>query len=701
MNTRLMKTFVCYRSSHHHQRQYYSERFTSPPPMKTPYKIIIIIILICSGIYFLNIKSTSNTNTTAQNIYQPSSLNFLTRNHEKIPVQPSLISTKNELGDISYFVNTYGCRMPHFPVKNTEIKLYMHRPKKIDCTKPLISSNNNYVWISMSKLEMQTIYSIDTIKDLRCYYQAFRRKSDNLVKMNNDMHPINYGERVKVNDEFIRVICDYKNITNFHQDYHMFVPRKMWIEKNIRSKMKKNLYLPTKKYNVMVFGLDSMSRLNFQRQMPLSFKYLKDDMKAFEFLGFNKVGDNTYPNLIPTLTGFSEKELEETCLFRGKKSHYDNCYFIWKTFTEAGYITNFSEDVNYLGLFNFMRQGFIEQPTDYYLRPIFRLMENHIASQKIINVFMCLGGRHPFNIFTDYIRKFLHQLSSIPFFSFFWSTSMTHDDFNNGQYIDKDFLEFLRDLKSSSNNTIFMFMSDHGIRWGEFRETYQGMMEERQPMLYIILPDDFKSQYSKATNNLKNNAHRLITHFDIYETLKDLANTSTLASKELSSRIKEIYDAEPMPRGITLFAPIPINRTCEAAGIDDHWCTCHQKHIISQTDKRVQQSARYIVNKINTMLEMYRQCQTLYLMSISEAVLLTSNKNITKRSSTKSFIDITVRLVTKPGLGEFEGTIRHEPDDKRNMKLLLIGTISRINLYGKQSHCVDDYNMKLYCFCNR
>lgn len=52
-----------------------------------------------------------------------------------------------------------------------------------------------------------------------------------------------------------------------------------------------------------MIGLDSMSRLNTMRQLPRSYRYIKDQMDAVVMLGFNKVGENTYPNVIPMLTG--------------------------------------------------------------------------------------------------------------------------------------------------------------------------------------------------------------------------------------------------------------------------------------------------------------------------------------------------------------------------------------------------------------
>lgn len=54
---------------------------------------------------------------------------------------------------------------------------------------------------------------------------------------------------------------------------------------------------------VAVIGLDSMSRLNFMRQLPLSYRFITENLGGVVLLGFNKVGENTFPNVIPMLTG--------------------------------------------------------------------------------------------------------------------------------------------------------------------------------------------------------------------------------------------------------------------------------------------------------------------------------------------------------------------------------------------------------------
>lgn len=240
-------------------------------------------------------------------------------------------------------------------------------------------------------------------------------------------------------------------------------------------------------------------------------------------------------------------------------------------------------------------------------------------------------------------------------------------------------------------------MSDHGIRWGAYRNTYQGMMEERQPFLYLVPPKWFPDKYPMAMKNLLANRRQLTTHFDLYETLHDLIDLdASISVPAIKERAQELIENDPLPRGISLFLPVPPSRTCYLAGISPHWCTCHEKNPVATSDARVLRVARMIVQGINQKVKTYPQCQPLSLNSISDANVGISNRDIVGKNSTTHFSDITVRLQTKPGYAEFEATVRLHDDGE----LELTGTISRTNLYGKQSQCVDDYKVKLYCFCD-
>ena len=63
-----------------------------------------------------------------------------------------------------------------------------------------------------------------------------------------------------------------------------------------------------------------------------------------------------------------------------------------------------------------------------------------------------------------------------------------------------------------------------------------------------------------------------------------------------------------------------------------------------------------------------------------------------------TYIDYQLTIQTKPGDAMFEGTLRFD-EEKKTVQMM--GDISRINKYGTQSHCVDETNVKKFCFCKK
>ena len=65
-------------------------------------------------------------------------------------------------------------------------------------------------------------------------------------------------------------------------------------------------------------------------------------MSAFELIGYNKVTDNTFVNIVPMTTRQFVKELPWTKDM--KYVPFDTYDFIWKKYSQHGYITLYSED---------------------------------------------------------------------------------------------------------------------------------------------------------------------------------------------------------------------------------------------------------------------------------------------------------------------------------------------------------------------
>lgn len=111
-----------------------------------------------------------------------------------------------------------------------------------------------------------------------------------------------------------------------------------------------------RKLSILVIGIDAVSRLNFQRSMPLTKQYL-DSQGWFEFRGHNKIGDNTYPNLMAFLSGLNETMITSAGICEPEKTYgLDKCPFIWYAFKNAGYVTGFGEDAEELSTFTYLEK---------------------------------------------------------------------------------------------------------------------------------------------------------------------------------------------------------------------------------------------------------------------------------------------------------------------------------------------------------
>lgn len=603
----------------------------------------------------------------------------------------------------AYFIDTPGCRMPYFEVLDDNIAQFMFKPKSFVCRKPLIRTSDEIqgqLLLNVNASEQLRLYNISDLSAISCKYAELDRISD----MKNDFKPkVSFKLAPKMqlprNLEFLLVVCYNPENMVIYKDLHFFAVDKPAKKTNKLRRSVNDTQSTTDRLSVMVLGIDSVSHLNFQRQMRRTASYIRRNLSHVEFWGFNKVGDNTFPNLVPLLTGLDDEELNLSCLGGQPKPTFDGCSLIWKRYKQAGYKTVFAEDVAFLGLFNFFRNGFRRPPTDYYLRPIVLEMEKQIATKKDLNVHLCMGGRRTADVLLEYMRKLVPHLQKEPFFSFFWSVSLTHDYFNSPMLLDTQLAVNLQRLHESGllNRTLVLLMSDHGMRWGSFRKTYQGMMEERQPLLSVLYPGWMKTRYPQAIANLELNAKRLTTPFDLHATLLQSLDLRNLEAEKLQRTAEELTEIDStLPRGISLFLPIPPERNCEQAGIAAHWCTCHQREELPTNDARVQRAARYLVRLINDRLVAHPQCRTLYLNSILQAFIAAPHRKIVKELSSDYAVDITLRLQTKPGLGVFESTVRMS-----GFASALTGTISRINLYASQSYCINDSTLKMFCYCHR
>lgn len=71
-------------------------------------------------------------------------------------------------------------------------------------------------------------------------------------------------------------------------------------------------------------------------------------------------------------------------------------------------------------------------------------------------------------------------------------------------------------------------MGDHGYRFGGIRRTSHGEVEDNNPLLMVIVPEHLREN-RHLLDNMRSNAKKLMTHFDNYATLVNIAYVSGIS----------------------------------------------------------------------------------------------------------------------------------------------------------------------------
>ncbi|XP_050419630.1 uncharacterized protein LOC126832759 isoform X2 [Adelges cooleyi] len=455
--------------------------------------------------------------------------------------------------------------------------------------------------------------------------------------------------------------------------------------------------------NVLMIGLDSMSHMMVQRKLPKLYAKLKS-MGAHVLESYNIVGDGTPQALIPILTGRTELELPDTRKRMGNKASYVDVYpFIWKLFKKYGYVTGYAEDVSDVGVFTYRLKGFNEQPTDHYMRTYYVDATPTFKTQKPF----CYGSRPRHQIMLNYVKDMFRVYEDKPKFMFAFHGELSHDYANKVGVAEQDLIEWLQWFQKSGylNNTMLVFMSDHGQRFASVRDTQQGKLEERMPFFSFVLPKWFARKYPRMAANMRNNTKRLTSPFDIYSTLLSVLHKDGLKTNDLNKR------------SISLFDEIPLDRTCKDAYIEPHWCACLKWQPIDVNNEIATHAAEHFIQFLNEYNAKFTSlCSSIELEKIEWATKMAPNEGVMKfhqaadkdgfvpdmsanTKVTKFYLQL--KIITRPGHAVFEFSCHY--NSETNKIILYEKDISRINMYGNQPWCISQTQPQLskYCYCKQ
>ena len=606
------------------------------------------------------------------------------------PINRKSIQNNNITSDVK---QNLACISPQLELWNPIIRKYFKDVPPLKC-----SSKRDWVHV-MNGTFLISQQAVQSHGNISCeYIPLLRGRNDFTVENGPSIRPMTSGQPLQSN--FFKAVCEADDGAKY-SNIHAGIAYRSEISERF-----KNNPLPDAAHglNILMFGLDSTSRMTWLRNLPKTHQYFVQHMNGVVMEGYNIIGDGTPAALLPILTGHREEELPEARRGHRGATTVDGHPFIWKKLQDIGYTTQWGEEQTSMGTFTLRLLGFKDQPVDHYMRTFYL----HAAKEYSANKPYCLGSTPRHMIMLNWIKELYAVYPNQPKFSFLFHAEYSHEGNSESRWVDDDLLSFLIEMENLGhlNNTLLILMADHGARFQEYRKTLQGKYEERMPYMALRLPYWFKNKHPDIIQNLNINSHRLTTPFDIQATFLDLIHATNMSGK--SSGIS---------RGISLFKEVPASRTCADAGIEPHWCACLNWKTVSKRSPAVTAAANHLVDVINNILTNHQEaCHLLQISDINNAVMYTHGDSLLKFKSMKddrSLIpDLSdsmkaaevlyqLTIITKPGNGMFEATIKH--DLFENKFKLNDKAISRINKYGNQPHCVQNKwpHLRPYCYCHK
>lgn len=531
-------------------------------------------------------------------------------------------------------------------------------------------------------------FKIKSSHQLSTYYRTInhQRNSDDSVTFSNfhELHSdLNLVHR---RIQFLEVVAIDSNEVIVYRKSHFYPSFDF---NQIKPSHPKN---NRKKYNVFILVIESLSRISFNRYLSKVDNVLRSKSgnasQLFDLKGLVKVVDDSYPNMIAALAGLNafSDEINGTI-------HRD-IDFVWKHFKSEGYATALVEDSPEFTLFNYLPDGFRKQPTHWYPRPYWL----YVHSERKLDG-KCYQDER---LFSDLIlgQADLFYKNGIrydkPTFSFVFKSNITHDDLNAAKMIDTDLANFI-DMFEHINDTIFILMGNHGIRYGEIPLTDAGWIEGRMPYFSMLLPQHLLKNYPHLTDNLKANEKRLTTWFDFHEMLMDIAigNYSDIAESE----VKLNRGLNPMRQ------VIPLTRDCKSADIPNTCCVCERRTELKVswlkiwdqrigTRRRLRELGLIVVEKMNIgLVNFTRICAKLELDKLVSAYAITPWSEL---SPEYNYNQVEVTISVKPSEGLF--TTRLSKNNEAS-EWTVRDEITRVNKNGNESVCLDNKKLKPFCHC--
>lgn len=393
------------------------------------------------------------------------------------------------------------------------------------------------------------------------------------------------------NREFAFVKCNEKRNAGVFLKYNSEAVERA---RNISKSIEINLGIKKSGRPLTVFLIifDSLSRYHMYRNFPQSLKYLndsigkgefKDHFIMHDFLINHAHGENTIPNMIPYLFGYSFNYHR----LRLKNYDYQNPEHeqafkdiqkdsIWKHYEKMGFITMFGFDIIWDFLVPAVGRKVL---TDHVFTNFWKASSKVFGTDNYINKHSCFGSHDSHYYMLKYVQEYLKTYEGLNRFGYVHITTAHEKSGTIIKTVDDDLHQFLQSVLKQYNankneDIVLVLGGDHGKHVSETDYIREGWLENMLPSQMIISNKNFV-QKMKMEKILNINKGRLISRPDWHLTLKHLSTSPYGFLRKDSNLYKHWKTTTDTDNTISIFMEeAPATRTCKDLNIEQYLCVC-------------------------------------------------------------------------------------------------------------------------------
>ncbi|KAI6185454.1 hypothetical protein M3Y98_00025300 [Aphelenchoides besseyi] len=575
------------------------------------------------------------------------------------------------------------CRLPLLnPWDETVLKYVDPEFDPLESCKPTYKARFTF----NQEFQLERVNEFQEAEDERCYYSCVFAVSDLRISQEEFvLIDTNGDSNHTVRCDVVEIKCEKANETTYrdviYQVYREIQPKKLpaflfsdWIHSQVHK-----LY---EAYEKSIF-------------------YFRHQLGGVHFPFMSKNAENTKPNTMSLFFGQRVYRLPENPFDDKSKQlpevpycydYLDSRPYILYEFLNAGYEMMNAEDWLTTEFMYPNCYGFKRIPFNHTFKGMAKLMKQKDLNQ-VVQKQQCKEATHHI---LEYTEKYLKVYADKPTVTLLFLTDLGHDHINGGYHVDSAFHQFFsRNEEHLRDSFIFVF-GDHGNRLARVHLTSIGRIEDRNPMLVLAVPEKLRRNPTlMSTLNL--NSRRLISHYDTYVTLKEIAKYGQTWTE--TSDFEQFIDPALTRNqiGTSYLHPISDNRTCNDLQIPFQYCLCQETKVPIDDVELAKRLIRVIVDHMNQQLQSNSETK-------SKCAQLSLNEKkpfslVQHRPESKRRVYFTTFAVN-PSNGSYVGFV----------EMLNNGTIvasqkhyPRQDAYGKHSKCLktDTELLRHYCYCNK